>query len=178
MPWRANDDDVSFQRVTERLRVSADVAYAVRAPITEECDHSDAPEGEDVVCDATNIYVRAVFGRVLITVGNGSMRSIDYASTPRAAQEMAHEACAALVHLEGFEQLTGPTLEYPSEETVALHKEAQVIRAAQKAAEAKARQMAEDPKLMREIGLEMLKRAKSLGDTSDEEDSTGIGQYV
>lgn len=184
MPWVPYDGDdgdenMSFRWLTRELRNSADAAWTASKPVTEPCDHSDAPEGENVICDARNTYVRAVYGCLIVTVGNGSARSIDFAATPEAAWHVAEQAMAALVHLEGFEQLTGPTIPPPDDNTRQAWEEAQKLKELQTKMEAEARKMTENPKLLREIGLEMLKKARAMGASVDE-DSTGerTGQYV
>lgn len=181
MPWVPYDGDenMSFRWLTRELRNSADAAWTASKPVTEPCDHSDAPEGEDVICDARNTYVRAVYGRLVVTVGNGSARSIDFAATPEAAWHMAEQAMAVLVHLEGYEQLTGSSLEFPTPDTLQAYQEAQAVKAQMEEAAAEAEKALRDPELMRQLGLEMLKKARAMGASVDE-DSTGerTGQYV
>lgn len=181
MPWKdpKTDDggEDSFRDLTYPLRVAADVAWTVSAPISEPCDHTDAPEGHDVVCEGRNTYVHATFGRLILVMGNGSARRMEVASTPEAARRMAEQAASVLVHLEHFDQWTGPHLDYPDDDAVSAWREAEELKAQMEKAAADAEKAMRDPKLMREIGLEMLKKARAMGDTSDD---TGerTGQYV
>lgn len=175
LPYQDDDLDRDFARVIDDLIEAADMSYLLCNSREASCDHSEEP---DVVCCGHDYILRATFGPVIISLGNGSLRDIDVAPSVREARNAVSGSVSSLVHLDGWTEILGRYVPPPNDEARKTWAEAQELKKQAKEAMEAAMASMRDPANLRKMGISLLKEAGDLEGAASASAGERIGQYV
>jgi len=147
LPWKDTYAPEDFDRVTRNLRFNAQASWT----IAKDTDDGDR-----------DVIIRAVYGRVVVTLGNGSLQRLDVVPPGSDAVAMFGQMVAGLIELEGWEQIDGSDVPDLLPETRKDYAEAQAMRAQMEEEQRKVMAQLEDPAFLRDLGKQMLSKARDM----------------